>query len=91
MRPTIPTTSTKLAPAKASLSKPKSKKMIANRGPTTTGVLKVQQMLEGTFVNSSDTMLYTTLTHNSTITFYFNVSNLITKINFIRKGVVYHH
>ena len=61
MSPIIATTSTKNVPAKASVSKPKSKKMIANRGPTTTGELKVQQMIEGTFVNGSDTILYSAL------------------------------
>ena len=48
--------STKLAPAKASLSKAKHKKMIANRG--TAGALKFQQMLQGTFVNGSNTMFH---------------------------------
>ena len=61
MSPTIPTASTKLASTKASLPKPKSKKMIANFGPTTTGTLKVQQMLKGTFVNGSDTMIHSAL------------------------------
>ena len=65
MSPTIltakPTLSTKLPPVKASLSKAKPKKMIANRGPTTTGALKVQQMLQGSFVNGSDTMFHSAL------------------------------
>ena len=65
MSPTIltakSTLSTKLPPAKASLSKAKPKKMIANRGPTTTGALKVQQMLKGTFVNGSNTMFHSAL------------------------------
>ena len=61
MSPIIATTSTKNVPTKASVSKPKSKKMITNRGPTTTGALKVQQMIEGTFVNGSDTMLHSAL------------------------------
>ena len=68
MSPTKPTASTKQAPAKASLSKTKSKVkvskvkvMIANRGPTATGALKVQQLLEGTFVNGSDTMIHSAL------------------------------
>ena len=61
MSPIIPSTSTKLVLGKASGSKPKSKKMIANRGPTTTGELKVQQMLKGTFVNCSDTMIHSAL------------------------------
>ena len=58
MSPTIPTTKsplfTKLPPAKDSLSIAKPKKMIASRGPTTTGALKVQQMLQSTFENGSD-------------------------------------
>ena len=49
MSPTIPTPKsppfTKLAPAKASLSKAKPKKMITNRDLTIIGALKVQQML----------------------------------------------
>jgi len=65
MSPTIPTAksqpSTKLPPVKASLSKAKPKKMIANRGPTTNGALKVQQMLQGMFVNGSDTMFHSAL------------------------------
>ena len=35
--------------------------MIANHGPTTTGTLKVQQILKGTFVNGSDTMINSAL------------------------------
>ena len=65
MNPINATASTKQAPAKTSLSKTKSKVkvskvkvMIANRGPTATGALKVQQMLEGTFVNGSDSMIH---------------------------------
>ena len=61
MSPTMHTASTKQAPAKASLSKTKSKVMIANCGPTTTGALKVQQMLKSTFVNGSDTMFHSAL------------------------------
>ena len=53
--------STKLPPVKASISKAKPKKMIANRGPTTTGALKVQQMIQGSFVNSSNTMFHSDL------------------------------
>ena len=46
----------------ASVSKPKPKKMIANHGPTITGALKVQQMLEGTFVvHGSDTIFHSAL------------------------------
>ena len=32
--------------------------MIANSGSTTTGALKVQQMLQGTLVNGSNTMFH---------------------------------
>ena len=53
--------STKLPPVKASISKAKPKKMIANRGPTTTGALKVQQMIQGSFVNSSNTIFHSDL------------------------------
>ena len=68
MSSTMPTKSNNQAPAKASGSKKtplsakasqkKPKKMIANHGVTFDGALKVQQMLKGTFVNSSDTMIH---------------------------------
>ena len=61
MSPTMHTASTNRAPAKASLSKTKSKLIIVIRGPTTTGTLKVQQMLIGTYVKGSDTMIHSAL------------------------------
>ena len=45
----------------ASISKTKPKKMIANHGVTSNGALKVQQMLKGICVNSSDTMIHSAL------------------------------
>ena len=47
--------STKATPASASVTKSKVKKVKANHGPTTSGSLKVQQMMQGTFVVPSDT------------------------------------
>ena len=68
MSSTMPIMSNNQAPAKASVAKKtppsvkashkKPKKMIANHGVTSDGALKVQQMLKGTFVNSSDTMIH---------------------------------
>ena len=71
MSSTMPIMSNNQAPAKASVSKKtppsvkashkKPKKMIANHGVTSDGALKVQQMLKGIFVNSSDTMIHSAL------------------------------
>ena len=53
-----PSLSAKAGLSSTSIPRPTSKKMIANHGPTTTGVLRVQQMIEYTFVNGSDVMFH---------------------------------
>mgnify|MGYP006061460983 CR=1 FL=1 len=53
--------SVKTDKSSVTIPKQKPKMMIANHGPTINGALKVQQMLEGKFVDGSDSMLHSAL------------------------------